>query len=33
MNKALSVMKSSSDDVAANMLHIIAKNNAPDLHI
>ena len=32
MNKALSVMKSSSDDVAANMLHTIAKNSAPDLH-
>ena len=31
MNKALSVMKSSSDDVAANMLHMIAKNSAPDL--
>ena len=33
MNKALSVMKSSSDDVAANMLHMIAKNSAPDLRM
>ena len=24
-------MKSSSDDVAANMLHTMAKNSAPDL--
>ena len=33
INRALSVINSSSDDVAANMLQIIAKNKAPDLHV